>query len=308
MRRIAGLIAVSSTLIGVASPAQARDEPLRLAPAAPWVMDYADDSCALRRDFGNAETLVYLEMRQFEPGQLGYQFIVASGQLRLAHYSSAQDVAVRFHPDDGATVAGAAFNMEFPNDVKGVTFSTSLMAHQYDLVNQIDGTEERAAAYEALAQTIDLPVREREVTAIEVIEGFRTPVVLETGSLAAPMQAMRTCLDELLTHWGIDAEAHRTLQQRVVPIDQEQWASEIANGYPPGMGWRGAQAVLRIRLDVTTEGRAGGCHMQSRLGNEEFERTACNLLLEHARFTPAIDASGAAITSYHILTVIYTMG
>ena len=53
--------------IGLASStgAPAAEEPLALQPSSDWVLDYAENSCALRRAFGDGPQKVFLELDNF---------------------------------------------------------------------------------------------------------------------------------------------------------------------------------------------------------------------------------------------------
>lgn len=283
-----------------AAHAQDRDAAIQLAPTTAWVVDYAEDSCALRRVFGNADGSVTIDLRQFSPGRPDFQLIALSKEFGTYTNRLARNVEVRYLPDAEAVPAQGAFNMYNSEGARGVTFTGNLL----------DGMVLPAGEGEqGLPQaTINLSARERAVTGIELVRAFEDRVVLQTGLLERPMQAMRTCLEELVSHWGVDVVAHRTLRSRVVPVDQEDWAAELQQRYPSIMLRDGEQAVLRVRLGVNTEGRASSCNMQSRLGDEEFQETACNLLLRHARFLPAIDADGNAIASFYLLSIIYSTG
>ncbi|MEO5705856.1 MAG: TonB family protein [Alteraurantiacibacter sp.] len=296
-------------IVGILAPqsAVARDEQVVLAATSAWVVDYAEDSCALRRQFGGPETPVVLELRQFEPDSVDFQFLVSSEHFRLNRNGFADGVAVRYHPDSEFSDADLAFNLQQVGQRRGVTFSHSLfMREQIDFTNGPQSLDN--VAREAMERSFDVAGRARRVTAIEIRNAFADDVVLQTGSLAAPLEALSNCMDELLLHWGVDAEAHRTLRQRPQPIDQPNWARRVQQAYPMSMAMRGEQAVVRIRLDVSAEGRTTGCHTQARLGMEAFDQTACDILTDRARFIPALDANGNAIASFHMLIIVYSIG
>ena len=54
--------------------------PLALDGATPWNVDYADDSCALMRGFGEEDQRVFLELRRYSPGN-ALRLVVASSQF-----------------------------------------------------------------------------------------------------------------------------------------------------------------------------------------------------------------------------------
>src|SRR5690606_5450657 len=133
---------------------------------------------------------------------------------------------------------------------------------------------------------------EGEVEGIFIAGAFEKPLLFRTGDLHAPMKAMRTCRDELMPHWNVDEDAHRTLVREVMPIDYARWVKEIQEEYPRRMARQGKQGYLHVRLDVSADGSPAGCFLQSPLNDDDFERVACNNLMRHAKFAPALDAQG----------------
>ncbi|HYD05839.1 MAG TPA: TonB family protein, partial [Reyranella sp.] len=120
-----------------------------------------------------------------------------------------------------------------------------------------------------------------------------------------PMEVMRACLDELLTHWGIDAAAQRTLTRKVKPLEQMEWAKDLQSAYPSNMLRKGQSGIVRVRLIVGPTGKPQTCHIQVPSDDPSFEQTACSRLMRSARFEPALDASGKAITSYYVTSILY---
>ncbi len=150
--------------------------------------------------------------------------------------------------------------------------------------------------------------REAEISGLVVADSFERELRLETGPMRAPMVAMRACLDDLLVHWGIDAEAHRSLSRPVAPKDIESWARELQEKYPHRMVREGRSANVRVRLIVGPDGKPASCHLQMQVPHSDFSETACNGLMRHAQFEPALDAQGRAITSYYTTSIIYQIG
>lgn len=122
------------------------------------------------------------------------------------------------------------------------------------------------------------------------------------------MVAMRACLDELMTHWGIDAKAHRTLSRAVTAFEWENWVPKVAATYPVGMLFEGKSGIVRARLIVDETGKPVSCHLQMKAQDTAFEKTACDRLMKFARFLPALDAAGRPITSYWTETIQYLFG
>ena len=149
-------------------------------------------------------------------------------------------------------------------------------------------------------------LRERSITGLLVLDIFERDFQLQTGEMHAPMEAMRTCLDELLTHWGLDTKAQRTLSRQVAPVKQSEWSRRVVANYPIDMLRAGRSADIHIRLMVGADGTPTACMpYDSTPGNDSFERSACAWSMQFARFEPALDANGTPVASYYTTTIFY---
>ena len=108
-RVLSGLVA---GLLPLSAASAQYDDWLRLPQAGPWVMDYAEDSCALRSLFGEEGQQVYLELRQYQPGEL-MQLIVSSDDFRRRDrgfsFRSNRGVTANFIPDSDLLLRHARF-------------------------------------------------------------------------------------------------------------------------------------------------------------------------------------------------------
>lgn len=134
---------------------------------------------------------------------------------------------------------------------------------------------------------------------------FGRTLTLQTGSMHQPMEAMRTCLDELITHWGFDAAVQRTLSRPVKPIDQMGWSRRVLNSYPVDMLRAGRSGAAHIRLIVGADGKPTSCTAYKGSADPAFGEHACKTAMRYARFQPALDDGGAPVTSYLTTTVVY---
>jgi len=274
--------------------ALAKDEaPLELEPSSRWIMDYAEDSCALRRTFGEPENQVWLELRQFAPG-FGLQTTVASASLDTVKRDWPR---VRFEPADEDYTARGAIYGQFGEDLDGVIFTGTLRYTDADFPEHM----EEAPRWDESERDL----REASITAFRIARAFERDLVLATGSLDKPMQAMRTCLDELLTHWGIDVEAHHTLSREVIPRRRAWLIKRVQERYPDDMLSEGRSGIVRVRLMVDEEGQPSECVLQAPTQDESFRRHTCDTLMRYARFDPALTAEGHPIASYWAVGVTY---
>lgn len=285
--------------------AQAEQEDwLQLSPASPWVMDYAEDSCALRRGFGEEGQRVYLELRKFSPS-VETQMIVTSNDIgRRTAPLRGQGMRAGFLPDSELDDVSQAMGIDVGELGSGIIWNTNFLTTEQQALNEQmleDGESGLAVSDE------ERDAREAAISGFGVGNAFRQNFILRTGAMHAPMEAMRTCLDELLTHWGIDAEAHRTLSRPVRPLDQQSWARQLVARYPSSQLRVGGQAWVRVRMMVSAQGEPTACTVQALMSDEDFNQTACRLMMRHARFEPALDAAGVPIDSYMTTSIIYRM-
>ena len=286
--RIRVLTAVAALAASTAPSASRAEETRKLEPTSPWNIDYADDSCALKREFGAPADRALLELRQFAPGA-SFSVLVARAERSFRQ----RPPQVRFLPATKPRSIENALHFSNGAGMKAVKWYDSFVP------------TEPTSADAAVVAEADYRVWEGAVSGLEVAGTFAPAVVLETGEMHKPMQAMRACLDELLTHWGVDVAAHRSLSRRVAPKGQAAWALEIQEAYPREMLLQERSGEVRVRMMVGADGKPTGCRVQIPSQDPSFEETACRKMMEAARFEPALDAAGNPIASYFLTRIIY---
>ena len=276
-----GLIAAQS--------ANAAPKVQTFSPSSPINVDYADDSCALRREFTSGDDKVLLELRQFAPGDK-FHATVASTSFR----PGLQPLKVRILPDAKAHDAASSSALNYPNRLFGYSWTDSFMP-----------LEKGSDKLQVIGSIPDRTAREKAIQGIELSAGLTRTIVLMTGEMNRPMDVMRKCMDELLTHWGINAVANRTLSRRAEAKDQQEWARIIQDKYPGKMLALEMSGIVRVRVMVGPDGLPTSCHMQVRSQDPSFEKTACTGLMKVSRFIPALDAAGKPIASYYVTSIFY---
>ena len=280
-----------AALITSQAAASAPKVPVPFKPVDRWNIDYSDDSCALRRGFSDGKRLVSLEMRQFAPG-ITFYLTIASGDIAM----DSGIPKAGFAPGIAMRAINPPLYLRYSPKVTGMQWSDRLLTDE----------ELQVAAKGAYWDPVIRDRREAQVTGLNL--GGRLPLMfLQTGAMLRPMQAMRACLDELMTHWGIDAKVQHTLSRAVTPFEFEKWVPKIQATYPSAMLNEGKSGSVRVRLIVDEAGKPTTCHMQMKSQDPAFEKTACEKMLKHARFLPALDANGKAVTSYYTNTINYLM-
>lgn len=314
---------------------------LRLAPSSPWNLDYDDDSCALRGTFGEEGQQVYLELRQFDPYDPPQAIIgtadfepqspaLALGWLPARQPPTLIERSFELSGTDGyhGRLANIAIPVAFPEErAREIALASPVVSDAavglLDRMKELEPDSREAqrlaadndfflarfTAREALFASPEyLAARdtaEREATALFVGEAFERSLVLETGEMHGPMEAMRACVDELLTHWNLDAEAHGNLTRRAWPADYPKILRSVRRAYPNWMEARRIPGYVRARLDVSAKGQPTACHIQLPMSEPDFEREACEQLMDEAEFFPALDADGDPIASYYAVSIFY---
>lgn len=276
-------LAVASLVAG--STAQAAQQgPIILTPASPWNMDYAQDSCRLARMFKLGDERVFFYMERFAPSSS--QFVVIAGKA-LSRLDG-REVTLRFAP-----VGPQSDTLVYWG--KHGEFAPALIAPWVRLFEK-QSDEEAGRTGQAAPSAGVRPEIEKAVDALEVLAGKRPLLRLELGSMGGAFEAMRKCTDELVTHWGLDAEAQRNLSRPPVPKGNPgHWVSHA--DYPSEALRKGVQGVVPFRLIVGPDGVPSDCHLQRPTEPAEFNATVCRILLKRARFEPALDAAGKPIKS-----------
>ena len=280
IKYIAHGAALALLALPTAAEAQRATEPLVFTPDGAWAADYAEDSCALRRTFAAGDQSAIFELRQFSPSS-ALRIMVLSSTLTPGRASP----RVRFLPDEEDFQPGALLLLG-GRDLRGFMFYGSLNGP----LSTTPGSDWTNAEQEA---------REREIIGFSVHAMFDREIVLQTGSLLVPMNAMRACLDELLTHWGLDPEQQYNLSQPATLVNAMSWGQAVQESLSAGMVRSGRNEALNIRLMVDADGRPTSCSVQLPTAHQSFDEAACDISMRRARFKPALDAAGNPVASYH---------
>jgi hypothetical protein len=291
-------LAVPVLTAAMACPAAAQDEP-GMAPSSPWILDYDTDSCAMRRMFGEGQNQAYIELRRFEHG-LDLQTIVASNDTTARR--APERFRYRFGEDADWQQRGVAA-LEMAEGFSGALFISRLLSlPEYEALEDplertayIESIDWKAMEMDAAAKTSSITLRDT----------FRRQLSLQFGPLDKPMAALNQCIDELMTHWDIDIEAHKTLSRPALPINLPEVPSMI--DYPPKMLRQSMPGLVNIRLAIDATGRVTACHIQMPLSDPAFEETSCVDIQHAIEFEPALDKNGNPIASYYVTKIHFRL-
>ncbi|MBC2777554.1 energy transducer TonB [Parasphingopyxis marina] len=280
---------------------RAADDPLRLPAAGPWEINYAEDNCNLGRRFGEGDQEISMVMSRFSPSDRFRLILTGPGLLRL---HTRGEATIQFGP------------VEEEQEIEFLT-GQSRGSKTMFVVGQpriAPWSEEEQALLERSPggdpQFVDIqPIGFERLGAVEYLL-FDAPglpaIQLETGSLREPFEAFDRCMDELLTHWGIDVERHRSLTRPATPVGSVgRWI--VTSDYPRAMIRGRNQGIVYFRLNVGLSGEVTACHIQQSTRPEGFEDAVCRALQRRARFDPALDADGNPVASYYVNSVSFQM-
>lgn len=283
--------AIASLLV---TPAQAAQPVAILQPSSAWIVNYKDHSCALQRAFGDEQHRVFMELDDFTLHN-EFRATVSSSSFGVTFAKA----IVGFEPGTPVAAKGlvkAAFN----GGRRGVIFDLFLDS-AFDTEQDSSDSVQSGPSDEAEKQ------REKIVTGLFVGGSFRENLVLKTGPLAAPMDALRTCDEDLERHIGLDPQAIKSIASPAKPKDEGHWAWLIQDSYPEAALRADATADVRFRLVVDATGKVNDCYARPEGQLDVFGETACTLLKSKAVFDPARDANGNAVPSVYILRIVWAL-
>lgn len=281
------------------SAVAAKPEPLTLKPSSTWQVDYAEDRCRLGRQFGAGPQQTLLFMDRYGPDE-HFRLTVAGKLMKTS--STAPTAEIQFGPSESE---------------QQLQYLQGNLGDQpaFVFVSRARVAPPSAAELEAIKRAPDQawgtirPIDEDRKKAIKffrVGKPLRTDVILETGSMRAPLAALDSCIDNLMTTWGIDVARHKSLTRPVKPLlPPEKWV--VSNDYPLKMLMQGQPAIVEFRLSVSAEGVPVSCNIQSTTRPKEFDQAVCGSLMKRARFAPALDAEAKPIASYYRNTVRFQL-
>jgi Gram-negative bacterial TonB protein C-terminal len=277
--------------------ALAEKEPLRLLPSSKWELDYSDDHCRLGRQFGLGEQEMLVFFDRFGPGE---EFrITVSGKLTKI-FNNQVDANIQFGPDEKEQVVSFAKGSIGKNTPAIISFGKIRVEAPIVETPVIINKKGAKNNEPQIVSKIFPPVSTERLAAIKYLSinsAFNRNVVFQTGPMLAPFKAFDTCVDELMTHWGIDVEKHKALMQSVIPRGYPgDWLTTY--DYPVEMLRQGQPAIIEFRLNVGIDGKPTNCNIQLTTRPKEFDAAVCKALMKKARFEPALDASGQPLPSY----------
>lgn len=279
----------------------AAPEPVRLKPSSPWIVDYAENSCRLIRNFAEGKDKTVLVFESPSPGSMS---MLAIGRPLG---TSREEVTARFLPLEHEPIKGVSATSTTSRQPAVHWLTVPLVP---DALAALERARiEENARSRVRPPPIDLNQRAAiraarrafaaAVNALEIGTRRNRPVILETGSLGKPMEMFDKCTRDSLRDWGVDPDLEEKIVRPVWTPDASRWFS--ADDYPRDMLRQGQQSELRARLLVDATGKVTKCTSLSHFDAPAFNKLVCDKLMSRGRFEPAELADGTKVPSYYTI-------
>lgn len=295
--RIPGTIAAAICL-ALPAAAGAEEPPSPSKPSTPWVLDYAEERCSLNRTFGEGDDWIGLRLDNF--GSWRDYRVLVIGKAVPKSRRPTLEFTYRLTPDaehrGGSAIGGTA------NELPAVSFSISFAPHDPSVDPSKMSIEESLTL--AAAPKPPHPEFDKLVNSIELQFGNGKTIELALGSMAKPLEAMRTCVENLQTRWGLDAATQKDLSRRAVA--RPGTVRRVQRSYPTTMVATGTSAYVPVRIMVDAQGRSTACVVQLEGVEGVFKDAVCDGLAKG--FEPALDRAGTPVASIYQTSVVYLIG
>ena len=307
--------------------------PSPLEPSSKWGIDYGAQRCTLYRKFGEGRSSAILRFEQTAP--LGSISILMSGDALRSGYGR-RDNRLEFQSLGGSFVDGGLSLVTTEGKKEAVYWGSALSRGKWGLIPDTEALRMARAMppgryagrnvpnwdpppikWEDRDWSVDDPAtRKREekafddraarVTAVVLNPGKRGSVMMLTGSLSGPLQALEKCARDSLKDWGIDVAVEDTIVERPRPVQDTAKLITSAD-YPKEALNAGKESKLDVWLNLDASGRVASCRVISTFASPEINDRMCKLLQQRQTFVPAKTATGAAVPSYYVQSFYFRL-
>lgn len=253
-----------------------------------WALDYGDDYCRLASTFNNGRKDVFLALERIEASPL--MRVVLVGDIRM--YRGAMEMGFTLLPS-GSERKVPFVSSQTADGQRYVNLGPQMLAEMPAPAGPLPAAISAPPPYDRAAEL----AAAENVDAMLFQSGLTEAIRLETGSLRAPVEALQLCVDELLDHWGLDADRHAAMSRQA-------WPAEPMHSWLPGgtipfseFGKLGGGAN-QLRMMVDAEGKVTACEVHWPTLAEGLNRQICDALVTNGKFEPALDADGQPFASY----------
>lgn len=241
-------------------PQRIASEPLQ--PTGKWALDYALAQCAAYRDYGSAKRPVTLMIRPAPNGET-YEILVAR-----------EDASPEFAEELEGTV-----------DFGGGPIKAWLL-HYRSQTKHLDVYQFRISALE-MAQA-------RSASSVTLRIRNAPDFSFALASMPQLLDGLAACTADLKQYWNMGGEKDGRI---ATPAKGDVRHLFSPDDYPrEAMNLR-QEGRAQYLLLVDEKGKVAGCHVLLASGVPVLDAMGCAILMERAKFTPALDPSGKPVRS-----------
>jgi hypothetical protein len=275
----------------MARPAAAasEDKPVPiLAKASKWEVKYDADACHLAARFGEGSQAIVMRLTRYS---LADSFDLTLTGESLAVRQKRPGFEIGFAPT-------AKLQQRLAISGTSSTNQPVVMVRSMRLDNVEPRFSQDSKPNGQTMQPASPPERESAITGLEFRIGTNARF-LATGSMKAPMDAMRACAFDLIRSWGFDPQVQSTLSRSPGPRNYPgNWVT--SSDYPSKALLHDINGLVEFRLNLDESGEITGCRVLARTSPDAFGDHTCNLIKRRARLTGALDKDGNPVKSFYV--------
>lgn len=285
-------------------PAAGQDDgPRTFAPSSQWHLDMAEHKCRIARTFGEEAkpTVFYLE--QFNPWSSADWAVAGDA---VAEFSQSREIRFRFAPggDEG----------EIEPRHRELGGFGQLIGGFSSIVDKPDPEE---GPVDAKADELDKPrglpsldgAGAAGIDRLELGQRGKDTIILDLGSMNAPLEALNICMRDLVEYWGFDPEEQAKVVSGPELSNLLKVAQMIQRSYPARALRNQSQADFHMRTTIGADGTVEDCELINITLADDFDMTVspCTLFKKYADVEPARLTDGTPIRSYAITRIMYVV-
>jgi TonB family protein len=240
-----------------------------LTPSTPWKVDYAEEECRLLRTFGTGEDAVTMRLARGS-GLQSFDMVIAG--TNVPRLGGEVKVTMTLEPQ------GTEGNFE--------GYSMSVPKRPENFIRWFDGDP----------RILDSVTNKQQVR-LSADKRFNVAMLWSDGKSA--LKALQTCHDDLLKGWGVDVDAIRAAKAPAEPLGSPgRWVTN--NDYPLEEMRQEIEGTVTFQLKVNAEGAVEKCLILRSSNVATFDQLTCKLMMQRAKFKPALDASDRPMASSYV--------
>ena len=274
MRPIFPTLLAAAVLSGIAPiPAAATEAAVIWQPVGPTKLDQQPDFCTLSREFAAGD------------GRLVVQFRTT---FSLATYTTtlASETALR-------EVREGKIRLSLPGTANTANFDAQ--------AGTVPDRKDRFVRF--YAHDFNFPASVASDQNFRFSAG-RTDIEVRWPGAAEAFKQFTRCHDATLADTGIDMAAVRAAPVIAAPANfPAAWVTN--QDYPSAALVARQEGEVRFLVTVGTDGSVAECRIVKSSGSDSLDNGTCSLIRRRAKFEPARDEKGMAVTGYYLSRVAW---